>query len=266
MITSFAKKKKMNPMLMKVIVVSVLVHVIAGFLAGVITIATHIIKEDTMFDEPPPVQEEQPPPEVKVQIKPQKAPPEQPLQKLKMKQVNNIAIADVDVDLPGMGDSFSVSAGLGGMGGGSLLGGARGGLGMGMSDISVFGLKTRAERILFVVDANSRMVADDKGGLHSYKVIKDEISDMVGNLSAGALFNVVLISMDSQVPIHSWSPPATVYMQNWSNGLLRQLECQRHGSAKSGGSTKPKLEANPDDVIHDAVVNGKIFPQTSISS
>ena len=116
----------MNPMLMKVIVVSVLVHVIAGFLAGVITIATHIIKEDTMFDEPPPVQEEQPPPEVKVQIKPQKAPPEQPLQKLKMKQVNNIAIADVDVDLPGMGDSFSVSAGLGGMGGGSLLGGARG--------------------------------------------------------------------------------------------------------------------------------------------
>ena len=54
MITAFAKKKKINPMLLKVIVISVLLHVVAGFLAGVITIATHIIKEDAMFDEPPP--------------------------------------------------------------------------------------------------------------------------------------------------------------------------------------------------------------------
>ena len=36
------------------------------------------------------------------------------------------------------------------------------------------------------------MVADKKGGLNSYKVIKDEITDMIGNLSAGTLFNVML--------------------------------------------------------------------------
>ena len=35
---------------------------------------------------------------------------------------------------------------------------------MGISDISVFGLKTRAERILFVIDINRRM-ARQKGGL-----------------------------------------------------------------------------------------------------
>ena len=124
-------------------------------------------------------------PKVKVQIKPQKAPPEQPLQKLKMKQVNNIAIADVDVDLPGMGDSFSVSAGLGGMGGGSLLGGARGGLGMGMPN-QCLRPENPCRAYSFVIDANRRMVAD-KGGLNSYQVIKDEITDMVGNLSAGTL-------------------------------------------------------------------------------
>ena len=72
-----------------------------------------------------------------------------------------------------------------------------------MSDISVFGLKTRAERVLFVVDASRMMVTDSKGGLKSmvtdakgglggYKFIKDEITDMVGNLSAGTLFNVIL--------------------------------------------------------------------------
>jgi hypothetical protein len=87
-----------------------------------------------------------------------------------MRPVANIAVANVGVNLPDMEQNFSVNAGLGGMGGmggmggGSLLGGTRGNIGMGLSDVSVF-------------------------GLNSYKIIKDEITDMVGNLSAGTLLN-----------------------------------------------------------------------------
>ncbi|NBB78418.1 MAG: hypothetical protein GVY36_03085 [Verrucomicrobia bacterium] len=98
----------------------------------------------------------------------------------------------LDVDLPEMEDSFTVNAGTDGIGAGSLLGNTRGSIGIGMSDVSVFGLKTRAERILFVIDADREMVTDKKGGLNSYKVIKDEITDMVANLSTGTLFNVIL--------------------------------------------------------------------------
>lgn len=181
----------MNPLLMKVISISVGIHIIAGFIAGVITVATHVLQEDTQFEEPPAVVEESPPPEVKVQIRPQ-TPQIQPMNQLRMRPVANIAIANVAVDLPSMDQSFTVSAGLGGIGGGNLLGGARGNIGMGISDVNVFGLKARAEKILFIVEANRRMVYDEKGGLHSYRVIKDEISDMVGNLSAGTLFNVML--------------------------------------------------------------------------
>ena len=186
------KKKKLNPMLMKVIVISVLVHVVAALVAGVVTIATYVIKEDTQFEEPPAVQEETPPKEVKVVIKPPAPKQSMPMSNLRMRPVANIAVADVDVDLPSMDESFTVSAGIGGVGGGSLLSGARGNIGIGMSDVSVFGLKTRAERVLFVIDASRRMVLDQKGGLNSYRVIKDEISDMIGNLSAGTLFNVML--------------------------------------------------------------------------
>ena len=125
-------------------------------------------------------------------IKPQRPKQSMPMSNLRMRPVANIAVADVDVDLPSMSDSFTVSAGLGGFGGGNLLSGARGNIGIGMSDVSVFGLKTRAERVLFVIDASRRMVLDQKGGLNSYRVIKDEISDMIGNLSAGTLFNVML--------------------------------------------------------------------------
>ena len=43
-------KKKMNPMLMKVIVASVLVHVVGAFIAGVVTIATIVIQDDAQFE------------------------------------------------------------------------------------------------------------------------------------------------------------------------------------------------------------------------
>ena len=178
-------------MLLNVLLISGGVHAVALFILGSITVYKYIIPDEAQFEEPSPVVEEQPPPEVKIEIK-QQPPKQQAMQSLRMKQVGNIAVSAVDVNLPNMQESFTVSAGMGGFGGGSLLGGTRGTLGIGMSDISVFGLKTRAERILFVIDANRQMLTDAKGGLKSYKIIKDEITDMVGNLSAGTLFNVMM--------------------------------------------------------------------------
>ena len=185
------KKRKINPILLNVLLISGGVHAVALFILGSITVYKYLIPDEAQFEEPSPVVEEQPPPEVKIEIK-QQPPKQQAMQSLRMKQVGNIAVSAVDVNLPNMQESFTVSAGMGGFGGGSLLGGTRGTLGIGMSDISVFGLKTRAERILFVIDANRQMLTDAKGGLKSYKIIKDEITDMVGNLSAGTLFNVMM--------------------------------------------------------------------------
>lgn len=178
-------------MLLNILLISGGVHAVALFILGSITVYKYIVPDEAQFEEPSPVVEEQPPPEVKIEIK-QQPPKQQAMQSLRMKQVGNIAVSAVDVNLPNMQESFTVSAGMGGFGSGSLLGGTSGTLGIGMSDISVFGLKTRAERILFVIDANSQMLTDAKGGLKSYKIIKDEITDMVGNLSAGTLFNVMM--------------------------------------------------------------------------
>jgi hypothetical protein len=186
------KKRKINPMLLNVLLISGGVHAVALFILGSITVYKHIIPDEAQFEEPSPVVEEQPPPEVKIEIK-QQPPKQQAMQSLRMRQVGNIAVSAVDVNLPNMQESFTVSAGMGGFGGGSLLGGTSGTLGIGMSDISVFGLKTRAERVLFLVDASRLMLVDSKGGIGGYKFIKDEITDMVGNLSAGTLFNVILV-------------------------------------------------------------------------
>jgi hypothetical protein len=187
------KKKKFNPMLMNVILISLGLHLVGLLILGGITVINHVIPDEAQFEEPPAVAEEAPPPEVKVKIPPPDTPKPQSMSKMSMRPLSNIAVANVAVDLPSMDQSFTVSTGLGSLGGGSLMGGAGGGsIGMGMSDVSVFGLKARAEKILFIIDAGKNMVFDEKGGLESYRVIKKEIADMVSNLSAGTLFNVML--------------------------------------------------------------------------
>ena len=102
------KKRKLNPMLMKIIFISVALHIVAGFVAGIIKVATIVIHDDAQFEEPPAVVEEEPPPEVKVKLS--APPPKLQPQALELKQIANIAVANVDVDLPSMGDSFTVSA------------------------------------------------------------------------------------------------------------------------------------------------------------
>lgn len=248
------RKKKLNPILMKVIFMSVLFHVVAAFVAGIMTIANYVIQEDTQFEEPPAVVEEKPPPNVKVQIKPQQ-PKATQTRRLTMRPVTSIAVANVDVNLPSMDQNFTVSAGIGGVVGGSLLGGARGNFGFGLSDVSVFGLRTRAERILFIIDTNRRMVTDEKGGLNSYRVIKDEIADMVGNLSAGTLFNIML---QDRRRIKLFKPQLVPAGSELHQELVRWIGAVNANAAKPGlegvaGAVHARLNALPENELHKAL-------------
>lgn len=191
-----APKRRTNPLLIQVIVVSVILHVVIGLILGGITVIDHIIPDKAQFEEAPDTPEEAPPPPpVKIEVKPQK--PKQVLApKLNLRPVGNIAVADVNVDLPDMQQNFTVSSGLGAgslqISGGSLLGGASGSLKLGMSEVNVFGLKSKSERILFIIDSSRRMLTDEKGGLNSYKIIKDKVTELISNLAPGTLFNVIL--------------------------------------------------------------------------
>lgn len=249
------RKRKLNPMLLNVLLISGGLHLVALFILGGITVVKYMIPDEADFEEPPAVVEEEPPPEVKIEI--QQKPNQQPsqLNNLQMKPVSNITVDAVDVNLPDIADTFTVSAGLGGSGGGNMLGGTRGSIGLGMSDVSVFGLKTRAERILFVIDANRQMVTDKKGGLNSYKIIKDEITDMVGNLSAGTLFNVV---MQDRRKVKMFKPQLVSAGSSTHSELVAWIGQINSDPYKPGlegiaDAKEPKLTAMPENEIQNSI-------------
>jgi len=248
------KKPKLNPVLLTVILVSLGLHLLALVIFGSYTLVKMALPDEAEFEEPPAVEEVEPPPDVKVEIQPQAAAPQQTTDNLRMKQVGNISVAAVDVNLPSMEQSFTVSSGLGGFGGGSLLGNTRGNIGLGVSDVNVFGLKTRAERILFAVDASKDMLIDKKGGLNSYRVIKDEIATMVENLSTGTLFNVVFFERGQLKFFKPQPVPAGVEiakeLKQWIDPINKNIN-----SLGIQGAKRRSINTLSDREVHEAITH-----------
>lgn len=246
------KRRKMNPMLLNVLIVSAAIHVLGLFILGGITVVRYIIPDEAQFEEPPEVNEEKPPPEVKIEIKPK--PEIEPMRDLRMKKIGNIAVADIAVDLPSEGDSFTISSGIGNFGGTSnLIGSGRGKLDFGSSRVNVFGIKAQAERILFVIDTSTDMLADEKGGITSYSIIKDEITTLIGKLSAGTLFNVMLQDRFTTLLFK----PRLVNASTSSHQQLVRWIKPINSNARYAGldnvmdAAKPTLSKLKEDPIHD---------------
>jgi len=171
------------------------------------------------------------------------------MQQLRMRQVGNITVANVDVDLPSMEQSFTLSSGPGGFGCGSLIRRARGSIGIGMSDINVFWLKARAERVLFAIDAGKHMLENEKGGLYSYRIIKEEVTNMVANLSAGTLFNVAFydnghLYFFKPKPIPSGAG-VSAELRKWVNPI--NADAKKLGLASR---VRPEIDRLPEHPVH----------------
>ena len=82
------------------------------------------------------------------------------------------------------------------------------------------------------------MLFDSKGGLNSYNSIKDEISNMVGNLSAGTLFNVMLINWNS----YSLFKPQLVASGTSITSELAQWLAPINSSAQNAGSITNRIK------------------------
>ena len=249
------KKKTINPLLMKVIIASLALHLVGGIIAGSVKFYNYI-KKDRVFEEPPPTEVEEPPPEVNVEIQPEQ-PLEQFEQKLALPSIAEISIGNLDLTLPGMDQNFTVSAAVGNIGGSSLLNGIKGNIGIGLSNANVFGLKTQAEKFLVVIDANREMVADSKGGLNSYQMIKDEVTSMVENFSPGTLFNVIFYD---QGKVLFFKPKLVAAGPEIRNELIEWMRPVNSDPTTVGlkdfKETRPiTIRKLPQEIVHEVLPN-----------
>lgn len=87
--------------------------------------------------------------------------------------------------------------------------GAAGSLGFGISGVNFFGAKSKGEKMVFIMDADKRMVEDRRGGYFTYKFAKDRLNKMIDGMRSATLFNVMVFVRDSSVMFRPQLVPAT---------------------------------------------------------
>lgn len=185
-------KKRLSKRLLEILAISAVAHLAILILFGGYTVYRYVIPSAADFEEPPPMIEETPPP-TSVEVSIQRPPPASlPGRDLAVQAVGSIAINAVPASALGFQESFFVADTSTTSGMSSLRLGGSSSIGLGVSEISVFGIRDSGERILFAVDTGRNMLLDSKGGLYSYNAIKEELIRLINGLSPGTLFNVIL--------------------------------------------------------------------------
>ncbi|MFV0337476.1 MAG: hypothetical protein ACK5LK_04440 [Chthoniobacterales bacterium] len=191
-------------LLWSVIIGVVALHVLIITVFGSLVIFRHLFKNEVTFEAAPEFQKRIDPQKlqhkVKVQKQQQKSGRPRVQPRLQANRISEYSLPKIDIDpekIKNPVKSNLPSIGASGLGSGTMGGRGSGGLGIGMSQVSFFGIKARVEKVAIIFDLSSSMIADERGGAAGFDALKSEIKDVIRALNASSFF--LLIGFDSDV-------------------------------------------------------------------
>jgi len=210
--SSGALKKKALVCSTEAAAISIGIHILLIVFAGSIVAIKYVQKRDASFSgeniSRPKLERRQLQMPVKVQNLQKKS--SRPKVTSRMASVSQSSFSLPDA--MGMGMGSDIGGGFDRAGGGdrSLSSmGAAGSLGFGTSGVNFFGAKSKGEKMVFIIDADKRMVEDRRGGYFTYKFAKDRLNEMIDGMRSATLFNVMVFLRDSSVMFRPQLVPAT---------------------------------------------------------
>lgn len=192
----FRPKKDKNSLLYQIFIVVTAIMVVSLITFGGIIVAQNIINPDKQMQAPP--TEVKPPPEQqqkRLDIERQTRKTTKINKTIAVVSENRMQTPDIVVTPPsslggGMGIStispMDMTAGLN----------IRG------TSINLMGLPSISEKVLICLDAGPYLMTDAKGGLDTYKVIREAIKDMVNKLPSTTLFNLMAFNTELGVTLN----------------------------------------------------------------
>ncbi len=199
------KKKPPNKILWSIVGGILAIHLVALAVFGGIVLFAPPEPDGDPFEDPPLAEKIDPVQiEFKRNFEEKQQKTRRPKQKLQVQSVGNLAMPEVDIQVPTLTNNADVGRVGGGMGN---LDGAS--LGVGDVSVELLDIKAKGQKFVFAINVDKNLLSDDKGGIPTYRVIKEDILGVVEDLPAGILMNVILYS-DHRM--EAWKPamvPAT---------------------------------------------------------
>jgi len=180
----FNPKKEKRGLLYQVFVVVAIIQIsLLVALSGYIV--SKSIIEEQKFEAPPTVEKVQnAQKEHRVRVERQQKKSRKMTKRISIANPQNINAPEIKVTVPAA-TSFG--------GGISTISekGMTGGMKIAVTTVDIGGIKSKTEKVLICLDAGPYLMTDERGGLDTYKVIREDIKKLVNNLPSTVLFNLM---------------------------------------------------------------------------
>jgi hypothetical protein len=154
-----------------------------------------------------------------------------------------------------MPEVTGIKGGLGNAAGIGLGGG--GSLGFSMPEMSLFGVKSRGEKVFIILDASDSMMVDKMGGIRAYTIIKSELVRILEGLNPAVLFNIAIYDQRCY-SLYPSLVPANVSNVAKVEEWLRPLNAVTAGMGDRDYGTRTKGDGGiqiGDDIVVEPLKN-----------
>ncbi len=180
----FKPKKQKRGLLYQVFIVVAIIQIsLLVALSGYIV--SQSIIEEQKFEAPPSVEKiESAPKEHRVRVERQQKRSRKMTRRISIANPQSINAPQINVTVPAA-TSFS--------GGISTISekGMTEGMKIALPTVDIGGIKSKTEKVLICLDAGPYLMTDERGGLDTYKVIREDIKRLVNSLPSTVLFNLM---------------------------------------------------------------------------
>ncbi len=110
-----------------------------------------------------------------------------------------------------------------------------GDLSFAVAQFNLFGVRSRGEKVLFILDTSRNMMIDEIGGIPAYQLIKDELTGLLRRIPPTTLFNVIVFEANGRV--EAFTPELNTANEKNIEKLKRWIDPLNSYADKYGMST-----------------------------
>lgn len=196
----FRPKKEKRGLLYQVFIIVAIIQVVLLITMGSVIVTQSIITEEKKFDAPPTIEKvDQARKETRVRVQQQQKKTQKLTRRISITNPQNTNLPQVNITLP---PTMSMGAGISAISNIDMTSKFN----IVTTTVDIGGIKSKTEKVLICIDTSKYLMTDERGGLDTYKAIREDIKKLINNLPPTVLFNLMAYSTEYGTSINMFQP------------------------------------------------------------
>ena len=196
----FRPKKEKRGLLYQVFIIVAIIQVVLLITMGSVIVTQSIITEEKKFDAPPTIEKvDQARKETRVRVQQQQKKTQKLTRRISITNPQNTNLPQVNITLP---PTMSMGAGISAISNIDMTSKFN----IVTTTVDIVGIKSKTEKVLICIDTGKYLMTDERGGLDTYKAIREDIKKLINNLPPTVLFNLMAYSTEYGTSINMFQP------------------------------------------------------------